>query len=310
MPPDIAPAPEATPAQTPATESQQTPATTEGYVESTDLDLVKPKADNLDLSQQDPNNNGSAWLQNLPEEYRTDGTFTKYTSEEAFYKGVKEMSQVMRTRQEVAKMPDENSTPEQKAAWRKHIGAPDTISNYETPETIKGLDAENLKGLFGDQGFNEVLGLFDELNITQHQANKLTDGYLNMIGRMGDSFDAEQINAKNAANEKAQSDLKADWGDNYDANLTVYSSLVEQMGVRDTLKDHGLENNVDMIRMFTKISSHLGEHSIAGTLTGGYGDSYETRVANLNARKAAGEITSTAYTAEWNLIHKDAYGPG
>lgn len=271
-----------------------------------------PAAKEIDLSAQDPAHNGSAWLQDMgfTDEQKSDGTFTKYTSKEAFYKGVKDMAVAYRARQESNPvLPTNESTAEEIAKWREYTGAPKDLAGYEVPESIKSMEADRLKGLFGENGFDNVMTMFDKLGLSQHQANTLTDGYLGLIDQMGDSFELETVALKTAANEKAMEDLKIDWGDNYDANINVYSSFVGQFeGLREMLLEEGINNSPVLIRAFTKMAEGLGEASIEGTTKGGYGRSYDDQINDLNARKSANSINSSDFTKEWNAIHERAFG--
>ena len=134
MPDEISTA-DNTSTETPVTET--TTATTETPATTTSTTApVTPAAPVIDLSEQNPETNGSAWLQGLPEEFRTDGTFTKYTSQQEMLKGMKEMATKLRTRQESVTKPDENSTDEQRAAWREHLGTP---KEFVSPDSISEL---------------------------------------------------------------------------------------------------------------------------------------------------------------------------
>lgn len=107
-----------------------------------------------------------------------------------------------------------------------------------------------------------------DLNLTNEQAQKLTDAYAQILPKVAERYQAEQSTAITAQRTAWANEAKADpeiGGANWDASVTASAKALDRFGApagspfRQLLNDSGLGNHPEMIRMFANIGKTIGE---------------------------------------------------
>ena len=237
--------------------------------------------------------NPMEWLTKVPEEYRTKASFTKHKSFDEFVKSYDNLSSMLHKRGLVR--PDENTTAEDRAAWNEHIGVPSDSGQYAVPDIVREMPDDVKKSIFGENGFEPMLKIFHNASMNQDQVNIVTNAFDQVLADLGQrELTRQEVQRKQAYNN-AISELKQEWGPNYESNLRVYSSQLERKGLVDVAKRNGWENNPDFIRMVHAFGKDNAESSIVGTAGPASGLSFDDQKAYLVKERDAGRISKQDY---------------
>lgn len=143
----------------------------------------------------------------VPEEYRNDETFNKFTGVGDVFKSYKALeSKFGAGPDRILTLPGEGSTPEQWSEIYSKLGRPETKDGYEFAEVDKFKYSDDFKASLADKAF--------ELGMSKGAFKELTKWY-------GEKSLAEQ--SARAAEyqqrvEDAKAQLKSEWGVAYDQN--------------------------------------------------------------------------------------------
>ena len=172
------------------------------------------------------------------------------------------------------------------------LGRPETTDGYkyELGEDDK-INEEALK-VFSDQAH--------KLGLLPTQAEGVVKFYNDMVAQDENSAETTAV----AAREQAQTDLKKEWGGDYDHNLTRAASVAKQVVDADFLNIHledgsKLGDHPMMIKAFATLADKMGEDNIVKAS----GPAYMTP---NQIEKQIGELTQSG-SAYWDknlsLIH-------
>lgn len=193
-------------------------------------------------------------------------------------------------------------------AWDKlygAIGKPKEAKDYDFT-AAKGLD-EDFSGFLRDAAFKS--------NMSKADAEKLAaalDGYAGKT-----ETDTESQAAAKAALE--QTELKKNWGFNFQANLLVAQRAAEAAGPQYATAVQALEGKVgygDLMKLFHFYGTKMGEDKfVTSQVTGSVMsvDGAKERIAGLKndsefrTKLLAGGVSQQK---EWNDLHRIAYGEG
>ena len=263
-----------------------------------------------DLSAPDPETNGMAWLAELDDRHKNDPTIQKYASKEAAFDALINANKLIRQKSNL-KRPDDNSSAEDKAAWKDHIGAPASLEGYETPESIKNMSEEGLKYIFGEAGFSPLLEEFHNIDLSQSQINTIVPLFEGIITRMDQEYSTAIETNKAAADQASVNELGIEWGENYKSNLAQYADFIAlHPGAYDTLTKLGINNNAEVIQMIHSMATGVGETSINGTRKSTHTMSFADQRQQLTDDKNAGNITVTEYQEKYNKLYADRAAAG
>lgn len=192
-------------------------------------------------------------------------------------------------------------------AWEKiHgiLGVPKDAKDYDF-STAKGLD-EDTQNFLRDAAFKNKL----PKTSAEAMAAALAEH------RAKSAVDTDSQAAAKAALE--QTELKKDWGFNFEANRLVASRAVEKLGI-DPEAVKALEGKTGykaVMQMFHKIGQTMGEDQFVTSQVTGKVMSIDGAKARINELKGD-SAWRTKYTAgdtaaqkEFNDLHRIAYGEG
>lgn len=116
----------------------------------------------------------------------------------------------------------------------------------------------------------ELVGQFQkwahEAGLSQDQASKIGQNYI--------AAEAAMLAQMQEADTEAQTAIKTEWGDKFDANLAVAQRAVVQFCTPEEkkfLEESRLGNNPVLVRMFHRIGEAMSEDKLGASAQGGAG---------------------------------------
>lgn len=171
-------------------------------------------------------------------------------------------------------LPTDKSSAEEWEAFHNML-RPSELDKYELKnEVAEGQTVD--EELFA--GFKEIA---HKSGMTTKQAQNLLNWYNESQATATNTL-KEQEDASYAKEVEA---LKADWGENFDGQLSLARRALKEFADEDTLQylqDTKLDGNVQLIRLFNKIGKGLMEDTFDGQSHGHFGKSKEDALAELN----------------------------
>nr|DAG18444.1 MAG TPA: putative protease [Caudoviricetes sp.] len=148
-------------------------------------------------------------------------------------------------------IPGPNATPEEIDAFQRSLGRPETADGYqlEIPKDLpEGLvySDENMKA-FREFAFQKGWSQQQAADAVAFQRQILEKQY------------QEQTAAAEAEYAQTETKLRTEYGDRFDATIAQCNKAVETFGVGEVLKNAGLLNNYEVIKMFARIGESLSE---------------------------------------------------
>lgn len=204
---------------------------------------------------------GTPWYKNLQLDEETiekgQNVLDKYQSPEEAIKGL------VNAQEKLGKkglpVPDENASDEEKQEFRqsalKALGLPDDPSEYEwsPPEEVE-LDSEK---------HEEAKQKLHELGLTKDQFQGVMDLY---AGEIQNSVEQAQQNQEQERKETTEA-LREEWGDEFDKRLDRAQKQIQKAGLGERLKELGLGNNKEVLKMFEQAARATSEDSLEGRQT-------------------------------------------
>lgn len=108
-----------------------------------------------------------------------------------------------------------------------------------------------------------------EHKVTPEAAQKAADFAAKYAESMAEKFTNDMVNLRNEWATQARAD-KEYGGDNFDANLAGANAALQRFGSLElikVLKDTGLGNNPEVIRLFHNINKTISQDSVAAAIT-------------------------------------------
>jgi hypothetical protein len=160
------------------------------------------------------------------------------------------------------KLPKEDATPEERAAFYTALGRPESPDKY----AVKAPEFPAEAGIppLDQAALGDFLGTFHELGLTSAQAQGILDKYGDYTLQTADKF--TEFNAQNR--KVAEASLKKEWGAAYPRNVQLARQAVRDLFADDpqlavAVEDAG--NNVNLLKGLLRIGERMMEH---GEITG------------------------------------------
>jgi hypothetical protein len=189
----------------------------------------------------------------------------KFTSLGALVKSYRTLERMNSNGNKVA-IPGDTATVEERAAFYKALGRPDTIDGYEIKAPEKIGDKPFPKELWSDDRAKAFAKWAHEKGWSKQQVHDaIAFQSQNALG------DLEAIqNAQREAYETAINALKGEWGKDYDAKVKAAEEGAGVVGLSvEVLKSNPqLSNNPHFIKAMAKVAEMTREKPAAGMRTG------------------------------------------
>ncbi len=202
-----------------------------------------------------PANAAPAWIAQLPDDLKGNETFTGYKTigdlakDHLSLKGKATELEGKLATDFIPKLTDK-STTEQQAAFYKALGVPDKADEYEFTET------EGIKN--SPEMVNWARDAFHKAHLTKDQVAAIVPAWNTFVKGM----ETAQAEATTKAKGEAETKLKTDWGNDFDANCEVAKRAFTKFTNADYtafLEETGVGNHPVLVKMFYEIGKAMGE---------------------------------------------------
>lgn len=145
-------------------------------------------------------------------------------------------------------IPGETATDEEKAAFLRKLGVPESPDKYE----IKYPDHDIIK--VNEAADKEWRAMAHKVGLTPRQMQELSEWEFQRI--------ASALDDGNKAYEAAVESLKTEWGTSYDEMLNRANKVIREFASdADKAALEPFANDVRLVRLFAAIGSKMGEHT-------------------------------------------------
>tara|TARA_R110000803_G_scaffold8066_3_gene25992 strand:+ start:420 stop:1274 length:855 start_codon:yes stop_codon:yes gene_type:complete len=189
------------------------------------------------------------WRDSLPDELRGIKTLEKFKDVDGLAKSYVETEKYF---EGAIRIPGENASEEEKNSYYSKLGRPDTAEGYDLTK------ADMPEGMAYDDTFEQAfLGKAHKAGLNNAQVGELYEWY---NGATKEMFVQNTVNSENTI-QKAEIELRADWGRQYDEKLAGVQRLVEQYASPEDVEylNTGPGNDKKLARMLDRIAKDHGE---------------------------------------------------
>lgn len=180
--------------------------------------------------------------------------------------------------------------PEKHGEWLretgldKRLGIPEEATGYD----VQAPDFDDSVKPFvnwGDERQSKVLEKAHELNMTPQQVQGMLDLY---AGELAGDVQAHVTEAQ-ADEERMQAELKREWGDAYDTNLTAALEVAKETGLDENkieaMRSGGLIGSTELTKLLHEVAQFRGNDTLLGGGKGGGQMTREQAEKEFNAYK-------------------------
>jgi hypothetical protein len=247
------------------------------------------------------------WHETLPDEFKNSKNISKYNSLDEMLRGHENLSKKIGEKN--LEMPGEDASTADWDKFYSKVGRPDSVDGYSKYEPDMVVDGEG----------NEIGAFeFDPNKLAEVQkrlhAKGASDSVMQeVMSSFAEISTQERVAALDIMDQKAQqaeSELRREYGDKYEAQMKSVGAIAESLGIKDTLLEAGLGNDLSVIRMLQGLGSKIGESAITGDARGAAGG-YESRMAALKAHPAAKSKSHPEFhsiQSQITNLYKEKYG--
>lgn len=189
------------------------------------------------------------WRTSLPEDMRADKSFESFKDIGSFAKSFLDTKRMVG---DAIRMPKADAPPEE---WNKiydRLGRPESPEKYEIkrPELPEGTP-------YDEDAEKSYKTWAHEAGLNPRQAQALFDKYT--------AFQTEKISNYTKEMETGVTELKKEWGGDYDKRIGLAQRAVNEVAGEDVKKllgDTGLGNHPVLIKFFSELGSQMGEAAL------------------------------------------------
>lgn len=270
-------------------------------------------SDTLVTDGQTPPAATTTWVDTLPQELRGNPSLAQFQGKTWEEVGPTIAKSYVETKSMIGadKMlrPSEKWTDKEYNDFYTQLGRPDAPDKYSMPEVQmpEGLKVDDTK-------IAERKALYHKAGLSDKQAKALIEADLTFVKS---SYEADKQSTE-SAKMTAESSLKQEWGDKYQANIELARSVVAKFGddqFTQYIEQSGLGNDPRLIKMLAKAGQGLMEDRATGKGTTEIAPSAAHAMAEINQLKGDKEfmdkfVSGDKYAVQkFNYLHTVAF-PG
>lgn len=265
-------------AQGGGTESQE--ETTAASEESTAAESTESTAVTTESTEETARTSPTSWREQV-----TDPDLRKIADRfNSPQDAIKAVADLRKRESTSIRIPGENATDEERAAYRKAIGVP------EKPEQYAFVMPEGREANDVDKAFqNHFAQVFHKFDIPAHAAKGLNDEWNKFI----DEAAKVQAEADKSFAKATMDALKQEWGDDFERNNTLATRAAQEILGKDfeaatqieTKDGRLLLDHPIMMRAFASIGSEMAEGRLGPSMGDSERASIQDRIDDLQNRK-------------------------
>ena len=256
-------------------------------VETTSTETTQPTAIKSTVSNGDT---PVSWKSSISEEFRNDPNIEKFTEIDALAKSYINATRMIG--QDKVAVPNKNSTEDQWNEVYSKLGRPESADKYalNIESEVVTMDEGAIKS-FAEQSH--------KLGLNNKQAQGILEFYKN---NMESSAKQATVNTE-TAQAQAETELRAEWGKEFDSNVSKASALAKanmNPEILDLQMQDGtrIGDHPEIIKGFAKIAGMLSEDKLVSTES----ESVNS-IKDLQSEISA--ITNDTTGPYWNNKHPD-----
>jgi hypothetical protein len=228
----------------------------------------------------------TSWRESIADE-KTRKLADRFTSPAELAKAYAEANTQLSQR---VKLPGDDATDEDRSAFRKAMGVPEKVEDYKVtrPEflTEEQFNSDEMQG-----PVQAAVASLHEQGATQAQVDAALNSYFEYAkGR------AEQtLKNDNEYIERAETKLREDWGQDYDANKAFADQAISRFEFGNDLKNAELSggrllgSDPNFVRMMAEVGRRMGEGGLQAGMRG--------TEAGADIQSQYDEVSTQAYAA-------------
>ena len=250
----------------------------------------------------------SDWRSDLPDDLKE--TADKLTSPTDAIRAIV----AFRKRDSQVRVPGKDATDDERKAYNKAVGIPESVDGYEFPAMPEGPGESATETEVADH--KQILGeiktsretwakRFHDLKVPKDTAKQLTQA-LNedLTAKLALQIDADKVFA---ASQKE--DLKTEWKDDYEKNGILAERAAKETAKRagvnfeeltkiETKDGRFLMDNSSIIRLFAVIGREMGESTLGSTLTASELETAEEELRSLRKQQTEAQDAGESRRAD------------
>ena len=256
-------------------------------VETTSTETTQPTAIKSTVSSGDT---PASWKSSISEEFRNDPNIEKFTEIDALAKSYINATRMIG--QDKVAVPNKNSTEDQWNEVYSKLGRPETADKY-------AFDVESETLPFDEGAVKSFAEQSHKLGLNNTQAQGILDFYKN---NMESNMQRATVDTE-TAQAQAETELRAEWGKEFDSNVSKASALAKanmNPEILDLQMQDGtrIGDHPEIIKGFAKIASMLSEDKLVSTES-------ESVNSMKDLQSEISAITNDTTGPYWNNKHPD-----
>jgi hypothetical protein len=256
-------------------------------VETTSTETTQPTATPTTISNGDT---PASWKSSISEEFRNDPNIEKFTEIDALAKSYINATRMIG--QDKVAVPNKNSTEDQWNEVYSKLGRPETADKY-------ALNIESEAVAMDEGAMKSFAEQSHKLGLNNTQAQGILEFYKN---NMESNMQRATVDTE-TAQAQAETELRAEWGKDFDINVSKASALAKanmNPDILDLQMHDGtrIGDHPEIIKGFAKIAGMLSEDKLVSTES-------ESVNSMKDLQSEISAITNDTTGPYWNDKHPD-----
>ena len=256
-------------------------------VETTSTETPQPTATPTTVSSGDT---PASWKSSISEEFRNDPNIEKFTEIDALAKSYINATRMIG--QDKVAVPNKNSTEDQWNEVYSKLGRPETADKY-------ALNIESEAVAMDEGAIKSFAEQSHKLGLNNTQAQGILEFYKN---NMESNMQRATVDTE-TAQAQAETELRAEWGKEFDSNVSKASALAKanmNPEILDLQMQDGtrIGDHPEIIKGFAKIAGMLSEDKLVSTES-------ESVNSMKDLQSEISAITNDTTGPYWNHKHPD-----
>lgn len=229
----------------------------------------------------------TAWIDSLPaeiktsipEEFAKDPNVTKYKDVGEFVKGHINLSKLVGAKGVI--IPKDDAPPEEMEKFYNALGRPEKAEGYKLSD-VKDLH----KGItVTPESKGWYQGIAHKYGLTNAQADGINQAYLSALSQAISNDEKSQ----GEAIKQAETALRQEWGDKFDANKALATKAVLKIGGQEVVDAFGdLGQNPVVLKFLAKVGGLISEDTLermGSSNQGGDKEQAKQKIAEMESNK-------------------------